>query len=159
MSPLDIRCVTAADLGAAVELGTEMRAESAVGWPTVDAGAVARYLALAGDNPDVLYTAIAWRDGVPAGFVSGVLGTYPFSDRRRASCEFLFVRPAARGGVAARRLLRGFCGWAEARGARDILFGVSTGVAPERTGRFIEAEGFLPLGRLYRKEIDDVHGT
>lgn len=154
MTGLDIRVAAPGDLAALWVLAEEMRGECAVRFPPVDADALARHLDLAAACPDRVCVLIGWRGGAAVGVVAGALGEYPFSSERRACCEFLFVRPFARGGIAARRLLRAFAGWARAGGARSVLFGLSAGIAPDRTGRFLEAEGFRPLGPTYRKEID-----
>jgi GNAT superfamily N-acetyltransferase len=157
MSALRIRSGGPRDLGVLLALGREMQAESRTAFPAPETAALARHLALAAANPGLYRILLAERvaeDATEAvGFAAGGISPYAFSPERRAFCEFLFVRPAARGGTAALRLLRAFCGWADGEGAASVWFGVSTGVHAMRTGAFLEADGFRPLGRIYRKEL------
>ena len=66
-----------------------------------------------------------------------------------AAAHLLFVAPPYRGGFAAPRLIRSFIQHARARGAQNITFSTSTGVAPERTGRLFKACGLSPIGSVY----------
>ncbi len=86
--------------------------------------------------------------------VTAVAGDYAFSSQRRAVSDLLFVLPERRGLVAAKRLIQRFFGWSRKVGAKTAFIGVSTGVFPERTGRFFELMGFRPMGMMYRRDDD-----
>lgn len=151
---MHIQMATHADLEDLAELGREMRAESAIGFPGIDPAAIEAHLHLVAGNPDRVYMAIARDSGVPVGLVSGVIGAYAFSHELRACCDTLFVRPGFRGRHAGVRLLRRFDAWAAAGGAGSVYLGISTGITPDRTARLLARIGYAPLGQTFRKEID-----
>lgn len=142
------------DLDDLVRLGRAMRDESAVAFPEIEPDSVDAHLRLAAENPDRLFFAIARAAGVPAGFVSGVIGVYVFSPARHAACDHLYVLPRFRGRHTGIRLLRAVGDWAASQGAQKIEVGLSTGIEADRTGRLLQITGFAPLGRTFRKELD-----
>lgn len=151
---MEIQNATLDDLDELVRLGRAMRDESTVPFPEIDPAAVAAHLRLAMDNPERLFVAIAHADRRPAGFVSGAIGPYAFSQRQHASSDLLFVLPEFRGRYAGVRLLRALSDWAKTHGAGEIELGLSTGIASDRTEELVERIGFVPLGRTFRKEIE-----
>lgn len=148
-----VRNARAGDADALIALGRAMRAECLTRFPEVDGGRVRAWLAAAERAPDRLLAAVAEEGGEPVGFVTAVVGEWSFSDERRAACDLLYVRPRSRGGVAAASLVGAFADWAVRNGARTLVMGTTTGVAPERTGRLFERLGFDPVGTLHVRSM------
>jgi L-amino acid N-acyltransferase YncA len=68
----------------------------------------------------------------------------------RFACEFaVFVRPDARGGIAAAGLLRAYARWARECGAELVQAGITTGVDTESSARLYSVVGFQPVGQLF----------
>ena len=140
------------DLDALLDLGGQMRAESVEPFPPIEPERVAQQLELAAANPDVFLVALAEIDGKAVGMMTAVCGDYAFSTELRAVSDLLFVTPDRRGLMAAKRLVERFLGWADGLDAKTAIMGVSTGIEPERTGRFLELMGFRPMGMTYRRD-------
>lgn len=147
-----VRDAGAADLDALIALGSRMRSESVEPFPPIEPERVQKQLDMAVAMPDVFLVALAEDDGLPIGMVTAVAGDYAFSSQLRAVSDLLFVLPERRGLVAAKWLVRRFLDWSDDLGAETDIIGVSTGVSPERTGRFLELMGFRPMGMTYRRD-------
>ena len=148
-----VRNAVVEDLPVLLGLGRHMRNESIARFPLIDAARVQKQLDMAASMPDVFLVALAEDDGLPVGMVTAVAGDYAFSTERRAVSDLLFVVPERRGSTAAHRLVRWFNAWASGVGAETAIVGLSTGVKPASTGRFLERMGFEPLGMMYRKGL------
>ena len=147
------RDATSDDLDALIALGSRMRAESIEPFPPVEPARVRKQLDIAVAMPGVFLVALAEDDdGSPVGMVTAVAGDWAFSSQLRSVSDLLFVLPERRGLVAAKRLVQRFLDWSDDLGAKTAIIGVSTGVSPERTGRFLELMGFQPMGTTYRKD-------
>jgi GNAT superfamily N-acetyltransferase len=148
-----VRHARAGDADALIALGRAMREECLARFPEIDAECVRDWLSAAERRPAQLLVAVAEEGGEPVGFVTAVVGDWAFSRERRAACDLLYVRPSSRGGVAASALVGAFADWATRNGARTLVMGTTTGVAPERTGRLFERLGFAPVGTLHVRSI------
>jgi hypothetical protein len=88
-----------------------------------------------------------------AGMMVGFITQHFFSLETMASDLFVFVRPEARGSIAAARLWSAFRDWARAAGASTLCFGTIGGEAPERTRRFYTGLGMTEVGSLYLQPL------
>jgi GNAT superfamily N-acetyltransferase len=137
-----IRPATLDDLPALVQLGAELCAESPrwsrVGYNSDKARAAMHSLI---ENDDG-FLWVGERDGKVVGAMLGLIEAHWAGDERVAQEVSLFVHRDARGSTIAARLICELVNWAEARGARWLQVGTSTGVEPERTVRLYERLSF-----------------
>ncbi|MBX9634518.1 MAG: GNAT family N-acetyltransferase, partial [Magnetospirillum sp.] len=117
----------AADITAMMALGRVLHAESRYHTVPLDDARMREIgrRGLEGGNPGLL---MAERDGELVGMAIVILGEYFFSPARTATVQLLYVRPEARGGAAAVKLLRALRRWAAANGAHDLHVNVTTGI-------------------------------
>ena len=87
------------------------------------------------------------------GMMAGYVVPYFFSLEMAAADLFLFVRPEARGGIAAGRLWSAFRTWAREAGAGTLRLGTS-GEAPGRTRRFYTGLGMTEIGSVYLQSLN-----
>lgn len=87
------------------------------------------------------------------GFLCGALEPAVWFQTMYAVQNLLWVHPDHRGTRRAWRLVGAFEQWAREHGATRIINGVSSGVAEERTGRFYQKMGYLPMGPSFYKEL------
>ena len=98
-------------------------------------------------------TFVAEEDGEIIGFLVGLLEGYAFTSGIFVVQEVLYVRPDKRGTRAAAALLKEFLAWGETVGARECIFGISNGMHPERTAKFMQhVTGAEPVG-IYLKKV------
>lgn len=147
---MNIRPAVFADLDTLVALGRRMHAESPrfslLGF---DESKV--YLMLLNAISDERYLLIVAADdehGVIGGF-AGFMAPHWFSQDQVASDIGLFVDPGRRGGIVAARLLKAYIAWAQARGAKQINAGISTGVVVEQTAQMYRLLGLKQFGYLF----------
>jgi GNAT superfamily N-acetyltransferase len=141
------------DVSVLVDLGAELHAESAYSFLPYDRRTVRELVLGYVDDHETRCGLVATRGELVVGMIGGYLTTYYFCSERLVSDEVLFVRQDRRGGAAAVRLIRGLERWAAARGARELCLGVSTGIRPDRTGRFYEHLGFARVGGIYKRRL------
>lgn len=98
---------------------------------------------------------VAEKDGELVGGLVGTISEQWFSRELVVQDLAVFVKPDARGGFIAARMVRLFHEWAVDRGAVDCEIGVNTGVHPERTGELLKAAGFEQVGQLYSKRANE----
>jgi GNAT superfamily N-acetyltransferase len=89
---------------------------------------------------------VAEQGGEIVGMLLGLVSKHFFSDDLTASELVVYVRPQARGGSAAVKLVRQFEAWATDLGVADITLGVSTEVHADRTAQFYQRLGYAPSG-------------
>lgn len=87
------------------------------------------------------------------GFICGALEPAVWFQTMYAVQNLLWVHPDYRGTRRAWRLVGAFEQWAREHGATRIVNGVSSGVTEERTGRFYQKMGYLPMGPSFYKEL------
>ena len=78
------------------------------------------------------------------GGLAAIVEPHWASDALLAHELSLFVRPGARGSMAAVRLIAHLDAWAERKGAAWLNVGISTGVQVERTTQLYQRLGFSP---------------
>ena len=150
---LRVRDAESGDLGSLVYLGSRMLAETVAEFPPLDVEHMRGKLDTAVAMPEVFLIALVEDDGVPVGMVTAVAGDYAFSPERRSASDLLFVVPERRGSTAAHRLVKRYLDWSAGLDAKFANIGLSTGVSPESTGRFLERMKFQPMGMMYRRRL------
>lgn len=137
------------DVGAVIELGRLYLAEVQVAhnlpYDENDQFTIGMQ-ALANGNPAGL---LAWQDDRLVGLAVVAVGEQFFSSSLAATVQLLYVRPDARGGSAAVKLLQAVCQWSSAVGADSVHVHVSSAIRPERTDRFLRKMGFRQTGGNY----------
>lgn len=141
-----IRPATPEDIPALLDIGEAMATESPrFSRMRFSRGKLAANLA-ALIGADHGFVVVAERDGALAGVMVAVISPHWFSDDLQASDLALYVRPEARGTLAAARLVRAYTTWARQRGALLLQAGVTTGVHTEETARLYERLGYRRCG-------------
>jgi len=137
-----IRTANHEDIGALLDLGEALHQESPR-WSRIgfNRAKTAEFLASLILAPTGLVL-VAERDGEIYGGILAMAVPHWCSDDVVAQEVSLFVRPDARGHMAAKELIRRMCAWAKDMGAVWLQAGSSTGVDPERTAQLYEHMGF-----------------
>ena len=99
---------------------------------------------------------VALSDRQIVGMMGGFVAEHMFGPDKVASEVGLYVVPEHRGTTAAVRLLSAFEEWAARKGALDIVLGISTEVAADRTRHLYTRLGYVQSGYLMRKGVDHV---
>ena len=144
-----IRQATAKDLRGLIELGEAFRRESRIYYPPIEEQEVLSWLSQTGN----IVTFLKESDGLPVGFLSGMLTSYPFTSREMASVVLLYVAPEFRGKMIGPALLRAFSEWAEGKVFQERVT-LHSGIDAERTGQFLEKLGFRVTGKQYVRQIN-----
>ena len=141
----------AGDIAALVELGRVCHSESRFAHLTYDAERVsARFTQMIEKaKAGTFFVAARPAPGQISGLMIGVIDEYFFCDQRVASSIFFLVHPLHRGGLSASKMVLAFRAWAQARGAAEMYVGVASGVAIQRTGRFLSKLNLTLSGGNY----------
>jgi GNAT superfamily N-acetyltransferase len=144
-----IRPATARDLPELLALGRRFHAESVYHSLPFDEPRVARRI---GDylESSVRCLFVATHEDRLVGMLGGFLDRYFFCDAKLAYDAFFYIVPPHRDGRLAAALVERLRAWAEAAGAHELCFGVSSGINDQRVGRYYEHLGFQRAGALYR---------
>lgn len=155
-SGMRVRLADPSDIPALLVLGRAMHAESRYGiYPFDEARAVAaarRALAEPGRHAVL----VAERAGAMIGYCHVAASEFLFSAEMGSTLQLLYVLPDKRGSLAAVKLLHAARRWARLAGAREILFGASSGVAIARTDRMMRRLGFTVVGGNYMLSTEGV---
>jgi len=145
-----VRPAMLSDLPQILGLGERMHRESRTQYPPIDPAVAERTLGIIVAHPEKLLALVAeGADGQLAGFLTAFISESAFSTELCAIHDIFFVAPERRGSKAASLLVDGFREWARARGCRQAMIAVHTGLNVERTGRFYEKKGFTHIGGVY----------
>jgi len=93
-------------------------------------------------------------EGEPIGMIAGSITPYFFGKGTVASDFVWYVLPEHRGSRTAVKMLKMFVDWAREQGALELYMGVSTNVAPERTGDVLKRYGFEHVGGNYKVRLN-----
>lgn len=143
-----IRTAVEADIPTILTLGRLMHAESRYGrfdFSPVKCDALVRRVI-----PQGLTFVAEERDAIVGVFIGTVFEQMFGADL--ASCDIITYVPPERRGRIGLLLTKEYIRRAKALGVLDIRIGVSTGIDPERTGRFYEKLGFSHVGGVYAME-------
>lgn len=147
------RLHTAADLPQVYALAERAYLEARYNRHPLRKEKFARLAELAENQPDSVVLLVAENGGKLVGFMCGIVTEHYFADMVYATNLALYVTPEARGSHACLNLLRLFEQEARARGASEIMLGVTSGVQQERTARLYNALGYETVGALTVKYI------
>ena len=96
--------------------------------------------------------------GVLIGYLVAKVWPYLFTATVHVAQEVVYIRPDKRGSRAAASLFGLYSKWAAATKADEAFAGISNGLHPERTARFMKKFGFEVVGVSLRRiqgEADD----
>lgn len=93
------------------------------------------------------------KDGAIVGGIAGGVAEHWFSDELLGYEYSFFIRPDARHGITAVKLMTAFTIWCKARGAKRVRVGITTGVNVEGTANLYRHIGFGDLGPLFEMEL------
>ncbi len=140
---------TEADIDALMELGRLNHAESSYANMPLDEAHLRQRAREALRQRGRYALLLAERDGRAVGMLVAFCDRHLLSNTRGVTVYTWFVKPDARGGMAAIKLLRGVKRWAGARDARNIYLNVTSGVDVRRTDRLLKRLGFQFIGGNY----------
>lgn len=86
------------------------------------------------------------KDDEIIGFISGIVGEYFFSKRKKISDLGFYVLPEYRGSKTALKLLKEYESWAKLCGVDDIHLGQTTAIDIEKTQNFYNRLGYKTVG-------------
>jgi GNAT superfamily N-acetyltransferase len=96
---------------------------------------------------------IVRRGGEIVGGIAGAVAEHWFSDELHGFEFSFFLRPDARNGFTAIKLMNAFRLWCKARGAKSLRMGITTGIHEESTGQLYRMQGFKDAGTLFQLEV------
>lgn len=137
-----------------IVLGMEMHEESAQRDVPFDIEYAAQntYLKVI-QNPENAFGCMVFEEDRPVAMIVGFLSTYEYAPVMYAYNAVWYVTPEKRGTPVAIKLLKKFEKWAKARGARDVLLGIASGVNTSRTGKAIKRLGYETVGNNYALKL------
>lgn len=125
-----------------LELAEAMHAESWFAEFDFDPSKVQQIFETLLEKPDWLGIVAENMAGELVGFFAAAEVEH-FFGRDRYACDLVhYIKPAYRGGLAARRFVKVYEAWCRIRGVREIHVGVSTGRNPERIEKFYQRLGY-----------------
>lgn len=146
-----VRTLRREDVDAAIAMGRDLHRDSPTfGRHRFDAEKLRKLAERCLEHPDWCCL-MAWVGEEPVGLFVGFVAEDWFGPDIYAADLTFWVRPASRGSSAAVRLLFAFEGWAEARGAKEIRVGVSTGISVDKAANFYMKAGYALRGPLLAK--------
>ena len=143
-----VRLVTEADTPAILALGRQMVAEVASHHVFDDE--VARETIRASLTTATPTCFVVEQAGAVIGFLYGFIHGYSFTAGISVVQEVLYVRPDKRGTRAAALLILAFKRWGEGLDAKEIVFGISSGINVDRAARLFERFGAQRTGYWLR---------
>lgn len=146
---MTIRQATLADIGAMVELGAVMHAESPRFQRMPYAPEKVRALLSSLVESPRGFVMVAEHGAVLEGGMVGATTEHWACNALIAFDIALFVLPGRRGGIAAARLLKSFAAWCKEQGAVIATAGISTQVHPDQSGALYRALGFKEIGPVF----------
>lgn len=146
---VEIRTATEADIPLIGDLGRMMHFESRYAKFDFNPGKWERLLRVV--IPQGL-TFVAEDSKGAVGVFVGIMAEHFFGDDLTSHDLITYVLPESRGRVGV-LLTKEYIRRAKALGVRDIHIGISTGLQPDRVGRFYEKLGFSHIGGGYAMEV------
>ncbi len=151
---MNIRFATLADIAVCVELGYRIHRSTRLSRFPYEREVVEknlRSLIITGQQHRRSHCLLLAEDldGVVVGALIGCIESHLFSSRPIANLLAYGVVPGHRMSGAAVRLLKSFVEWAKRRGVDEVNIGVNSGIAIDRTDRFMKKMGFAKTGGNY----------
>jgi len=150
-----IRAATHDDVPRLVELGQLLHSSSSYATTGFNPQKVGSLLGQLIDGLGVVF--VAEVGGEVVGGFAGAITEQWFSDDLIAFDYSLFIEPSKRQGLTALKLVLAFQNWAQAKGAKEIRMGITTGMNVEGTSRLYRHLGFQYVGPLFHMEINHGH--
>jgi GNAT superfamily N-acetyltransferase len=142
------------NLADVLQLGLAMHKEGAYSTVEFDVERTAYcILEMVIKNPDGFGVVVYDKNGKAVAMMAGGVSSYFFSPKRKAYDHVWFVVPEHRGSRTAVLLLKRFLDWAKSREASEVFVGVTTNIAPEKTGKLLSRLGFKHVGGNYRLDL------
>lgn len=142
------------NLADVLRLGLQMHEEGAYSSVEFDVEMTAHcILQMVVNNPDGFGLIAYDHEENPVAMLAGGCSNYFFSRKKKTYDHVWFVVPEHRGKKTAVVLLKKFLAWSKDRGASEVFMGVTTNIAPEKTGRLFEKLGFKHVGGNYRLDL------
>jgi GNAT superfamily N-acetyltransferase len=102
-------------------------------------------------TPEDSFMMVAKHEGEIVGYLIGGKFPYIFNNNAYyAADELIYVDPAFRGKLVAKRLISYFTDWARRNGCSEVAIGTITEIATERTKKLYERVGLKEVGSLFR---------
>ena len=150
---MNLRHATVNDIEAGLALGRRMHEESELAFLPFDPDKLRGFLHHIARDPDHYCAYVVEHRGRLAGLLVGQVMEYFFCRERLCDDMLLFVERDQRGSVAALALVRAYLDWARDKGAREARVAISTGIDIDRTGAFLERQGFRRVGGVYKHRL------
>lgn len=152
---MHIRRATRWDIPQLVALAGDAFSEARYARYPFSADKARQIVHMAQDSDNIFVFVAVDADDRPVGFLAALITEHYFADMIYATNIALYVSPEARGSRAAFKLVREFERVARAKGAAEILLGVTSGVQAQRTVEFYNRLGFQTVGALTVKYIGE----
>jgi GNAT superfamily N-acetyltransferase len=152
---MPIRPATLQDIPALVEASSQMLALTRLKTLPFNPQKTTNELAGLINYPNGKYLLIVAQDGqsVVVGGLVGVIEQPLFSDALVANVVYVAVLPSARMGGYGVRLLKVFEGWAKARSAAQVCFGINSGVSLGSLSGLARKLGYQCVGENFVKDM------
>lgn len=93
------------------------------------------------------------QDGAIVGGIAGAVSEHWFSNELHGYEFSFFIKPEARNGFTAIKLVNAFSIWCRKRGAKSVRMGITTGIHESSTGQLYRMLGFKDAGSLFQLEV------
>ena len=152
---MKIRLMETGDIAQVVELCNKMRAEVGGfnGYAINEKKVYALGVQII-DEPEKKCCVVADNDGVVIGFFAGALGEVYFGDGKTAHDIAFYMDKEYRTTLMAQLLVVRFEQWAQEKGAKDIILGVTTEYETEKVVAFYNAMGYSTCGTFVKKKVE-----
>jgi hypothetical protein len=104
--------------------------------------------------PDgAIFVNVTEKDGKIIGMFAGSVTEYFFSKEKIATDIALVFYPDSRKDIygAMKQMVSNFEDWAKANGSREICIANAAGLAGESLNKFLERQGYVPKGFIFKK--------
>ncbi len=144
---MKIRLATREDVGAIVEMGRELAAESRFApYGFNQAKSIQVTETMVSNSASACILVAERADGEIVGVLAGYITEFFFCDAKVAQDRWFYVYKQHRGSPAAVKLLLAFRRWAENRGAHELNLNMSVAIDMGRFNRLMTRMGFSVVG-------------
>ena len=150
---MKLRCATRDDIEEGIELGRRLHGESEFAFLPFEPDKVRRFLDHISASPEHYCVYVVEHERRLVGLLVGQVMEYFFCRERLCDDVLLFVERDQRGSLAALALVRAYLEWSRSIGAREARMAISTGIDVDRTGAFLERQGFRRVGGVYKHRL------
>lgn len=148
--PVPVRRMATQDIVHCVHLGKLMHEESSYSFLSYHPVKVANLLKFSIENENY-FAMVAENDRTIVGVMLGHVTPYYFSDDLIAQDLVVFVKKEHRGSFAGVSLINKFCDWADSKGCKETLMGITAGIETDRLKKLYEKLGFEQAGIVMKR--------